>query len=107
MRVQQPVDLGGHERLPLTINRLRLGELSLERPSEIQAALIAIGRRRDATYSRRWARIALEVLRRLPGDEDEYKKLINYQNAAIDVSKRVFREFFAVSGAAYRVTQLH
>ena len=79
----------------VTINRLRLGELSLERPSEIQAALIAIGRRRDATYSRRWARIALEVLRRLPGDEDGYETLINYQNAAIDVSKRVFREFFA------------
>ena len=62
--------------------------------------------RRDVlTHSRRWARIALEVLRRLPGDEDEYKKLINYQNAAIDVSKRVFREFFAVSGAASSVTK--
>ena len=98
MRVQQPVDLGGHERLPLTINRLRLGELSLERPSEIQAALIAIGRRRDATYSRSLARTALEVLRRVPGDEDEYKKLINYPKRGLDVSKRVFREFLPSFG---------
>jgi len=34
----------------------------------------------------------------LSGDEDEYETLINYQNAAIDVSKRVFREFFASFG---------
>ena len=74
----------------MTINRLRLGELSLERPSEIQAALIAIGRRRDATYSRRWARIALEVLRRLPGDEDEYEKLINYHKNAASMYQNGF-----------------
>ena len=82
----------------VTINRLRLDELSLERRSEIQAALIAIGRRRDATYSGRWARIALQVLRRLPGGKDEYETLINYQNAATDVSKRVFREFLPSFG---------
>ena len=45
------------------------------------------------------ARIAPEVLRRLPGDED------GYETRAIDVSKRVFREFFSVLGAAYSVTQ--
>ena len=89
----------------VTINRLRLGELSRERPLEIQAALIAIGRRRDATYSRRWARIALEVLRRLPGGENEYETLINYKKTGVNVSKRVFREFFSVLGAAYSVTQ--
>jgi hypothetical protein len=89
----------------VTINRLRLGELSLERPSEIQAALIAIGRRRDATYSRRWARIALEVLRRLPGDEDEYEKLINYQNAASMYQNGFFVNFLRVSGAASSVTK--
>ena len=105
--VQQPVDLGGHGRLPLTINRLRLGELSLERPLEIQAALIAIGRRRDATYSGRWARIALQVLRRLPGGKDEYETLINYQNAASMYQNGFFVNFCRVSGAAYRVTQLH
>ena len=43
----------------------------------------------------------------MPGDEDVYETVINYQNAAIDVSKRVFREFFAVSGAAYSVTKEH
>ena len=93
--------------LPLTINRFRLDELSLESRRQIQAALIAIGRRRDATYSRRWARIALEVLRRLPGDEDDYEKLINYQNAASMYQNGFFVNFCRVSGAAYRVTQLH
>ena len=44
------------------------------------------------------ARIAPEVLRRLPGDEDGYETLINYQNAATDVSKRVFREFLPSFG---------
>ena len=91
--------------LPLTINRFRLDELSLESRRQIQAALIAIGRRRDATYSRRWARIALEVLRRLPGGENEYETLINYKKTGVNVSKRVFREFFSVLGAAYSVTQ--
>ena len=81
------------------------GPAVVERSSAIQAALIAIGRRRDATYSGRWARIALQVLRRLPGGEDGYETLINYQNAASMYQNGFFVNCCRVSGAAYSVTK--
>ena len=41
----------------------------------------------------------------MPGDEDEYEKLINYQNAASMYQNGFFVNFLRVSGAASSVTK--